>query len=405
MRLIADQSGTTSTSSDWASSLISSESPAQIAALVSAGGHTGRRNCVVYNPVWLNDHGYISTLPTNLPNKMTDKITIGTILHGALGDVYEQALCFKILRDSKYAGRKLIAFFSRDDRLKAFQHYKLDMFDEIRPWQDIESVHTDLFDQFQVKDEELQQDIFSQLSPKQASKFSNLPNVLPWVKLREYATGTKPLKLELSTEGISHYKRLLSIYQLSEENLAQNGVGYLWRYRAPGDAVKPVFQAKKERLLKTKSELMNQLVSEYGMHIVIAGMKGGKAISQDLNDIREKSGVVAGEVRAKFAQESLAVPSERVTFLSGLGYAAEMEIIANTKFQILMPSGFSEPIWMRNGSRCLLADTPPIYMLKILKYRMPLFDSRSLGGLLYNCRRYHSAKTVIKELKRRRLIG
>jgi hypothetical protein len=114
--------------------------------------------------------------------------------------------------------------------------------------------------------------------------------------------------------------------------------------------------------------------------------------------------VLLGEISAKFASETLDIPEEHVTYLSGDGYASEMEIIANTDIQIVMPSGFSEPLWMRNGKRTLLVDPPPVYLLKLMKYRMPLFDNTHLASFYYNNLKKHASATVYKELQRRQLL-
>ncbi|MFI3137017.1 MAG: hypothetical protein QX197_09585 [Methylococcaceae bacterium] len=323
-------------------------------------------------------------------------------MHGALGDVYEQALSFKLLKE-KYANDQLIAFFSCADRLEAFKHYNLDMFDEIHLWDKIPDCNIDRFDQFQINDGELRADILAHLSSDELRKFDFEKAWLPWSVIRTNNYAHNPVRLVLSDVGLTHYAHLLALYGLTEENITQS-VGYLWRYRAAGGAIKPYGQASKEDILKTKSDLFKCLTEEYGLHVIVAGMNYQPARNSELSQERNSSGVLDGEINAKFTGDKLAIPDTNVTYLQGLGYAAELEIIARTRFQLLMPSGFSEPIWMMNGAKTLLVDPPPIYLLKLIKNRMPLFDNVQLRSFLYNCNNCHSSTRVLSELKKRQLL-
>jgi hypothetical protein len=158
-------------------------------------------------------------------------------------------------------------------------------------------------------------------------------------------------------------------------------------------------------VLKSKSALFRELIERHGLHVVVAGMNGRASTAVDLQLARERAGVLDGEIRAKFSPDTLDVPPDRVTYMRGLGYAAELEIAARTRFQIMMPSGFSEPVWLMNRSRTLLVDPPPVYLLKLIKYRMPLFDNRHFRAFMYNNRRCHRPAVVVRELRRRGLIS
>ena len=327
---------------------------------------------------------------------------IGSILHGALGDIYEQALAFQMRKD-RYSGDTLVAFFARQDRLEAFRHYALDMFDEIYLWDEIPKRGIDRFDQFQIKDGELADEVFANLPTDTLAKFDFQKRWLPWQVIRQHNFAQSPMRLELSAEGKQHYAHVLAEHDLTEEAVAKS-VGYLWRYRPPGGAIKPWLQAPKESILRTKSELFSDLVNRHGLKIIAAGMNYQSAKNQELSQVRSRSGVLDGEINSKFTADKLDVADEHVTYLKGLGYAAELEIIAKTRFQLLMPSGFSEPIWMMNRQKTLLVDPPPVYLLKLLKNRMPLFDNTRWGSWLYNSTNCHSAKRVMAELSRRKLI-
>lgn len=329
---------------------------------------------------------------------------IGTILHGAYGDVYEQALSISLLKAQCNSSDKFIAFFSRQDRLKAFSHFKFDMFDEIYAIDDIESVPIDSFYQYQINDIELKMDILKHLSNDVMKKFNLTINYLPWKTLKKHDFIRKPLSIVLSGHGIEHYQRLLDKHDLSSKyRHCKLSIGYLWRYRSRHGAVKPYFQKSKNWIIQSKSELFNLLIEKHNAHIVIAGMNAGENTNSQSKDQKD-AGVLLGEIEAKFANDTLDIPAENVTYLSGDGYGSEMEIIANTDIQIVMPSGFSEPLWMRNGMRTLLVDPPPVYLLKLLKYRMPLFDNTDVAMFYYNNLKKHTARTVYKELRRRKLL-
>jgi len=331
---------------------------------------------------------------------------IGTILHGALGDVYEQALSFRLLHE-EFKDHQLIAFFAKQDRLEAFKHFKLDMFDEIHPASKLETTNIDIFKQFQIKDIELKNDILDNLPRGISNKFDLNKNWLPWTVLRNHNFNKHPVKLELSEEGISSFKAVLEETGLTEE-LFDNEftVGYLWRYRASGpqSAVKPYLQKPKKAILESKSKLFSSLIKKHNARIIIAGMGKDLSFDRNLESSRKDAGVLEGEINSKFASEKLDINSNRVTYLKGLGYAAEMEIIARTDLQILMPSGFSEPVWFRNTKRTLIVDAPPVYLLKMLKYRMPIFNNKNLWSFIYNNFNSHKACSILSEIKRRKLL-
>lgn len=330
---------------------------------------------------------------------------IGTILHGAYGDVYEQALSIGLMKQQSMSDDQYIGFFSRADRLRAFNHFQLDMFDELHNIDAIESVEVDLFFQFQVNDPELNEDVLNKLPGHLYKKFDTRINHLPWRTLGKHHYTDSPLSIPLSVEGTKHYERLLKKHNLPLKYENSNiSIGYLWRYRSSQGAVKPYFQKSKRWILASKSALFKQLIEDHGAHIVVAGMNVANSTSQAMDKDKENAGVLMGEVAAKFASETLSLPEANVTYLSGDGYASEMEIIARTDLQIVMPSGFSEPLWMRNGKKTLLVDPPPVYLLKLLKYRMPLFDNKNASIFFYNNLKRHSASTVYKELKRRQLL-
>jgi len=248
-------------------------------------------------------------------------------------------------------------------------------------------------------------EVLDKLSDSVMDRFDTTVNYLPWKILKTHDFKQSPLTLTLSESGNEHYERLLAKHDLPlKYSHTQLRVGYLWRYRSRHGAVKPYFQKDKEWIIKSKSELFNHLIEKHNAHIVVAGMNVAHSTKEASKD-KDDAGVLLGEISAKFANETLDIPDEHVTYLCGDGYASEMEVIANTDIQIVMPSGFSEPLWMRNGKRTLLVDPPPVYLLKLLKYRMPLFDNTGVPTIYYNNLKSHTSAAVYKELQRRQLLS
>lgn len=329
---------------------------------------------------------------------------IGTILHGALGDYYEQLCSIKIMKTSMPEA-KWIGFFAVKERMDAMVHFDLSMLHEVYSAEEIERVDVDEFFQFQIKDIELTEDILDHLPDKIREKFDLNTNILPWHTIRSFDFTISGLSLELSETGKAYLPLCYSLNKVTEELLnSKFTVGFLWRYRSKGGAVNPLFQRSKEWILKTKSELFNELITKYNAHIIIAGMDKGEQPSGDILDAQKVAGVVNGEYKSKFTNDTFDTPSDHCTYLKGLGYAAEMEIMSRCDLLLLMPSGFSEPLWMRHCNKVLVMDPPPVYMAKIWRNRMPLFNNNKLAYAWFNTFTPHTKDNVITFLERNSLL-
>lgn len=329
---------------------------------------------------------------------------IGTIIHGAFGDCYEQLCAIKLLKSNK-RDVHWIGFFATRDRMDAMIHFSLDFLDEVHPADDIQKVPVDEYYQFQVKDEELRRDILYQLPRELLRRFNIKDNILPWSHLKSIDYTKTGISLDLSEAGRRYLPTCYSLNGISEELFSNKfTVGYLWRHRAKGGAVNPLFQKPKEWILQTKSDLFNELIHTYNAHIIIAGMGKEQRLSHEVSNALHTAGVLQGEINCKFTDARLDIPDTSATYLKGLGYAAEMEIMSRCDLLLMMPSGFSEPLWMKRNNPVLLLDPPPVYMAKLWRHRMPFFNNHQIDYAVFNMLVQHNKSNVITFLERHDLL-
>ena len=159
---------------------------------------------------------------------------VGTILHGALGDCYEQILCVEKYKE-RLPGTSMIAFFASENRYKSFRHFDISVFDEIYLAKDIEIVDVDEFYQFQIRDVELQEEVIAKLAFSHRKNFDLKKNILPWKILRRHDFEKRPLSLRLSRRGLQYLKKTKVINNVNDSLFENNFVvGFLWRYRKKG---------------------------------------------------------------------------------------------------------------------------------------------------------------------------
>ena len=330
---------------------------------------------------------------------------IGTIIHGALGDCYEQLCSIKIIRNNaKYKSSKWIGFFSDARQMHIMEHFDLSVLDEIHTARDIPSIKVDKFFQFQIKDVELQIQVLKNLPDHIRSKFDLKSNLKPWHFIRKHDFAKGALALELSEKGKKYLPLCLKENEITMEMFEQRlTVGYLWRHRSSGEAIKQYWQKQKKWILRTKNELFDELISRYNAHIIIAGMKK-KQNSPASDAVLKEGGFLPGEYKHKYTEETFDLPKDRCTYLKGIGYAAELEIMSKCNFLLMMPSGFSEILWMKRKCPVILTDPPPNYLLKLWWNRMPLFDNHRFKYAMYNSFVEHSAKNVLNFLKKQKLL-
>lgn len=325
------------------------------------------------------------------------KKRIGSILHGALGDYYEQILCLLKYKEEN-PEIQLIAFFAVANRHQAFSHYDLSFFDEIYHIQSLGDVSIDKYYQFQIKDPELQENILHKLSDDEKAKFDFSGKLLPWKILKKHDFTTSPLTLHLNQKGLGYLQFVKDIHSIDDDTYRNTmKVGFLWRYRKKG--INGFGQYPKKVVKKHVSNLMNYFISNYSAHIFVCGMGASNLHSLDCYErVVREGGIALGEHKYKFDGETLGIPDAQVTYLMGTGYAAEMEIMSQCDLLITMPSGFSEPLWMMKLQPVVMIFPPLEYLLRLWKHRMPLFGNDKLAGKIFNTFIFHSAKNVIRYL-------
>lgn len=289
--------------------------------------------------------------------------TVGSILHGAYGDYYEQLLC---LLDWKQQGgcKQLRLFFANPHRKAEF-----DLLD-LTPWAscyDIEQlgkVQVDQFVQFQIHDQELNQECLNQLPQALRNQFDFTHNLLPHLYFRDVAKqrGLSSLSFpQWNQQGEQRYQEIQQQSQLSSEIFADKTLGLMWRYRSPGGAIKPLFQQAQTELVEKYSQLAEYAIQQLGCQVIVAGMR---VKTTDENRFR---------VDAKFPEFGLNFEHPKLHYLKGLGWLSEIALLGRCDYILCNPSGFSEALFLQ-GKNCELVDPPLHYVLKTLKNRFPLFD-------------------------------
>ena len=159
---------------------------------------------------------------------MKQKI-IGTIVHGALGDCYEQLCAIKILRASDKSA-KWIGFFAVKERLAAMRHFELNMLDEVYLADAITTVNVDKYFQFQINDIELRRDVIDQLSANIKNKFDLTKNIKPWHAIRSRDYNKSNLELDLSQIGKDYLPICAKESSVDMDMFGKRvTIGYLWR--------------------------------------------------------------------------------------------------------------------------------------------------------------------------------
>ena len=276
---------------------------------------------------------------------------VGSILHGAYGDYYEQMVCLKAHKAS-HPGTRLILFFASPSRLRELKVLDLAFADEVHLATELPRVPVDQFLQFQVRDPELQADVLAVLDPALRARIDDGIHRKPWTWLRKLDLRDPRNHVGLSDEGRARMPSLLEDEGIDEALFrTKPTVGFLWRYRSRGGAVAPWLQTSEAMVLATKSELLRQLQSQYGAHVIVAGMG---LVRTEAN--RER-------VDAKFTDKRLDL-DKPPAYLKGLSWGLELEIMRRCSLCLVMPSGFSEALWMTRRGPTQLVDSPPGYVRK-----------------------------------------
>ena len=320
--------------------------------------------------------------------------SVGSILHGAYGDYYEQLCALRSFK-LRNPGARLILFFASNRRKKEFEVFDLAFADELHPRAAIPDVAVDRFLQFQVFDEELHRDVLSHLPSEVLAKIDRRHNLKPWTFIRRVWRENP----ELCDVGLSEVGRCL-LPESETENRIPPGVfdtrftvGFLWRYRKdlPGSAIRARGQLDADELIAIRSELFRRLISEFNAHILVCGM-----MSTPENRFRNDG---------KYDNLGLDLPADRVTYLQGVSWGLELETLRRCSLCLLMASGFSEALWLkRRGKATVMLDPPVHYVAKLLWHRMPLFDALNPRELAFQVRQPHTTDRVMGYLRRRNLL-
>lgn len=317
--------------------------------------------------------------------------TIGSILHGAYGDYYEQMLCLKRYKHRHPADR-LVLFFESPARFRELQVLDTSWADETHLAEAIPEVHVDRFLQYQALDEELQQGVLASYRDALRGKLDPTENRKPWTTMRTMDLKDPSVDVGLSEVGQERFPQCIRENGIDERLLSDElTVGFVWRYRAraPGAAISNFLQPSEEVVLRTKSELLAELIRGYGAHVLVCGM--------NLTVTEENR----SRVDAKFTNQRLDVASQQVHYMKGLSWGLELEILRRCSLCIVMPSGFSEALWIKRRQGVCLVDAPPHYLLKLAANRMPLFDVLRPRELMFQVRQPHSKQRVLDHLRAR----
>lgn len=291
------------------------------------------------------------------------KRIVGSILHGAYGDLYEQVLCLK-----HYAGAhpetELRLFAATATRLEAFQALDLSFALSFELWREIEKQpEIENFEQFQIHDAELKNDVLSNLSSPTLKKFDREHNKLPWTYMRENGLIPEPngLRLTLAPEGEQELVAVAAGNGIRDEIWARPTISFLWRYRKGAGAISSFGQKTEQELVAGYSRMFRKLIDQFGCHVLVCGMN---VVTDETNRVRTDN---------KYPSFGLDLPPENVTYMKGLSWPLELELASRATVACGHASGFTEGMWLKRGRDMVLMDAPPHYLAKAAYHRMPLF--------------------------------
>jgi hypothetical protein len=297
---------------------------------------------------------------------------VGSILHGAYGDYYEQLVGIRRLK-ARSPSLKPALFFASRHRLKEMSVFDLGFAERVLTTDDLASFRVDCFYQYQVGDPELQAEVLSRLPAPLVEMINPRMRRLPWIDLRKaWGESHDACDLPLSADGLARLPGCMRDNEIDPAILRRGPtVGFLWRYRVAGGAVSPRGQRSMEELLEVTSRALRSLIEKHGAHVFVCGM-AVETTPQNMHRIDRK-----------FTSMRLDLPEGSVTYLKGLNWGLELEILSRCSACLVMPSGFSEALWFKRRGRGVILHEPPLhYILNLLRYRMPMFRSASPANLL-----------------------
>jgi hypothetical protein len=316
-------------------------------------------------------------------------LTVGSILHGAYGDYYEQMVSLRLYK-RRYPDRRIILFFASESRRKEMAVFDTSFADEIHPAAALTEVHVDTFLQFQVQDQELRVEVLDKLPPDVLAKIDLNTVHKPWTWIRRAWLEDPTLcDIPMSAAAAAALPACMLASGINN-SLFQNRVtvGFLWRYRAGNGAISPGGQPPEETVRATKGALLQHFLDRYDATVLVAGMN---LTVDDSN--RERTD-------CKFSDRTLPVCGD-CRYLKGLGWGLELEIMRRCSLCFVMASGFSEALWLkRRGRTTVLVDPPRQYLLKLVYNRMPFFSVLTPRNWTYYWLKPHTPETVLRVVNR-----
>lgn len=295
--------------------------------------------------------------------------TIGSILHGAYGDYYWQLTCLKLFA-RRNPDVRLRLYGASASRMEAMRQFDLSFADSVEPWQALLDNSPDEFLQYQVRDIELRQDVLAHLPKQVLAKIDQTQNRIFYRDLLGQLPLPAESRLQLNADGLRETAYVMESCGLDADLFSQRPtLAFLWRYRSAQSVIHPVGQPSAEECVQKYSRAFQRLIEDYDCHVLLTGMN---LVTDETNRVR---------VDAKFSTFGLDLPPERCTYMKGLGWVADLEILSRCTAAAAMASGFSEALDTHRGGGVLLLDPPLVYALKFLKYRVRLFGNMTPSGL------------------------
>ena len=100
----------------------------------------------------------------------------------------------------------------------------------------------------------------------------------------------------------------------------------------------------------------------------------------------------------KYTTVGLDTDPAHTIYLQGLNWGLELEIMRRCDICFTMSSGFSEALWIKRSKPTILVDAQPMYLLKLLRNRMQLFDIWSPRALAFHIRQPHTLERTLRYL-------
>ncbi len=296
-------------------------------------------------------------------NDLPSRVIVGSVLHGAYGDLYEQALCLKHYAQS-HANVEMRLFAASEIRLEAFQAVDLSFAASFLYWTEIErQIEIAFFLQFQIFDTELNTDVLEKLSTKCLAKFDRTKNILPWVYMRQHSLipAKSEAALGLSDMGRLALPKLEQFCGIKPEVWSKPTISFLWRYRSGPGAISAKGQKSESYLVQEYSAMFKRLIERFNAHVFVFGMN---IVTTDANRALTDS---------KYPSFGLDLPADAVTYMPGASWPLELELSTRATVCCGHASGFTEAQWIKRGRGMVLLDPPPHYVAKLIFHRMPLF--------------------------------